>query len=115
MKNRGDEIMRLTLETTGRYEIMEMHLFDNNARKEDPHCGAVTSGDDLRGAIGYLEDRLHDVPVGTVCEECKPLAVSFAQELAQDLAAEGLPDEVERYCILAGTLFRETGQEPGRD
>ena len=112
MKNRDDETMKVTPETNGRYEIMEMHLFDNNARKEEAHCGADTSSDDLRGANGYLEDRLYDIPVGIVCEGCKPLAVSFAKELAQDLAAEGLPDEAEEYRKLVDTLLQETGQRP---
>ena len=40
---------------------------------------------------GYLEDRLNEVGVGTVCEGCKRRAAPFAVNLARDLEADGLP------------------------
>ena len=49
-------------------------------------------------------------PVGTVCEGCKPLAVSFAENRVRDLEADGLVDEVEEFRNLADTLRRETAQ-----
>ena len=71
--------------------------------------GADASGDDLRGVKGYLEDRLYDVPVGTVCEGCKARTVSFADNLVRGLEAAGRADEAEEYGRLVGTLLRETG------
>ena len=59
MKTRGDETMKATLETNGRYEVREMHLFDTDAREEKALCGVDTSADELRGVDGYLEDRLY--------------------------------------------------------
>ena len=55
MKLRDDKTFKVATEANGSYEMMEMHLFDNNARKENALCGADTSGDDLRDVNGYLE------------------------------------------------------------
>ena len=55
MKLRDDKTFKVASEANGSYEMMEMHLFDNNARKENALCGADTSGDDLRDVNGYLK------------------------------------------------------------
>ena len=47
--------------------------------------------------------------VGTVCEECKALAIPFAANLTRDLEAESLLDEAEEYHQPADTPLRETG------
>ena len=112
MKNRDDEIMKVTLETNGRCEVREMHLFDTDAREEKALCGVDTSADERRGVDGYLEDRLYGVSVGVVCERCKAPAAPFAVNLIRDLEAEGLPDEADEYRQLADTLLRETGLGP---
>ncbi len=57
MKIRDDKTFKVLPEAIGSYQMMEMHLFDNNAGKENGLCGADTSADDLGGADGYLEDR----------------------------------------------------------
>ena len=113
MKTRGDETMKATLETNGRYEVREMHLFDTDAREEKALCGVDTSADELRGVDGYLEDRLYGSSVGTVCEGCKALAAPFAVKRIRGMEAEGLLDEAEEYRQLADTLLRETGLGPG--
>ena len=112
MNDRNDETMKATLETDRRYEVREMHLFDTNAREEKALCGVDTPADELRGLDGYLQDRLHGVPVGTVCERCKSVAAPFAVNRIRDLEAEGLLDKAEEYRQLADTLLRETGLGP---
>ena len=59
MNDRNDETMKATLETDGRYEVREMHLFDTDAREEKALCRVDTSADELRGVDGYLDDRLY--------------------------------------------------------
>ena len=63
-----------------RDELIEMHLFDIEAEEEMALCGGETS-DNLRAVDYYLEDRLRDRPVGTVCEGCKVKAVPFAVDI----------------------------------
>ena len=103
-------ILETELETNGRREIIEMHLFDEVAEEEKALCEADTSHDTRRSAMCYLEDRLHGAWVGVVCERCKVLAIPFAVKEAQDLEAEGLLDEAEEYRQLAETLMRETDE-----
>ena len=109
MRLRDYRTLQATPEANGRCETMEMHLFDTNARKENALCGAGTSGDDLRGVNGYLEDRLYGLSVGVACEGCKTLAVLFAENLVRDLEADGRVNEAEECGRLAGALLRETG------
>ena len=95
-------------ETDGRREVIEMHLFDDDAAEEKALCEADTSDDNRRSVKFYLEDRLHGPWVGAVCEGCKVRAMPFAVKLAQDLEDEGLLDEAEEYSQLAETLSKET-------
>ncbi len=55
-------------DTEGRCELIEMHLVDADAKQEEALCGADTSADCLRSVGGYMEDRLDEITVGTVCE-----------------------------------------------
>ena len=100
-------------ETERRYGIMEMHLFDENAREEEALCGVETLGEERRSVKFYLEDRVHGPPVGNVCQECKVLAAPLAWEIieaaVEEHEAEGLFDVAEDYRELAETLARETG------
>ena len=112
MKARDDETMKATLETNGRYEVREMHLFDTDAREEMALCGVETSADERRGANGYLESRLYGLWAGTICKGCKALSVPFALNITRDLEAEGLLDEAHEYRQLADTLLQETGLGP---
>ena len=114
MNVHDDRALKVTPETRRRYEMMrrklvKMLLFGTYADDERALCGADTSSDELRGVNGYLEDRLYGLPVGTVCEGCKALAVPFAESLIRDLEAGGRVDEAEEYRQLADTLARETG------
>ena len=97
------------LETNKRREVIEMHLFDDDAAEEKARCEADTSHDTRRSAMCYLEDRLHGARVGVVCERCKVLAIPFAVKTSRDLEDDGLQDEVEEYRRLADALLRETG------
>ncbi len=109
MKLRNDETMKAMLETSGRYEVREMHLFDSDARVAKALCGVDASADDRIGVDYYLERRKDDLGVGTVCEGCKAQTVPFAKNRIRDLEAEGRWDEADEYRLLAATLVRETG------
>lgn len=105
-----EDIGRITTEPEiiGRYEVTEMHLFDDDAGEEEALCKVDTSDDYIRSATYYLEDRLHGARVGVVCQGCKERAIPFAVNVAQDLEAEGLLGEAEEYRQLVETLDRET-------
>ena len=68
MKARGEESMTVTVETTRGYEVMEMHLFDENASRERLPGGPVGG---------------HSV--GAVCEGCKTLVMPFAGHIIQGM------------------------------
>ena len=74
MKLRDDKTFKVASEANGSYEMMEMHLFDNNARKENALCGADTSSDGPERRE-RLSGGLCGLSVGAVCEGCKTLAV----------------------------------------
>ena len=119
MKLQYCDDLTATLETEGRsqltrHEVLEMHQFDEDAAEEQALCGKDTAPTERRGVRGYLEDRLHERWVGTVCEECKALAAPFAVKMSCYLQAEGLVDEAEDYRLLASTLAKETGQHESR-
>lgn len=114
MNVHDDSTVMVTLATIRRHEmktckVVELHLIDPNANKERAFCGEDTSIHDRISVYGYLEDRLRGSWVGTICEQCKPLAVPFAISLSRDLEAEGRLDEAYEYRVLADTLRRETG------
>lgn len=97
--------------TEGRPELIEMHLFDLNAREEKALCKADASVHDLTTVQHYLERRRDDLSLSTVCNRCKRPAVEFAKMRSAELEAEGMTDEAEAYRRLADTLSRET--DPG--
>ena len=97
------------LQTIGRDEVVEMHLFDENASDEEALCGADAPDDERRSVIGYLEDRFDGHSLGTVCRECKAQSLPFAVKLALDPEDERPMHEAEEYGRLAETLTRETG------
>ena len=92
-----------------RRKLIEMHLFDPIAAEEEADCGKDTSADGRMSVDYYLEGRKDGLDVGTVCEECKALAVRLAVSIARDVEAEGWLDEAEEYRRLADTLVWETG------
>ncbi len=97
MRIRRDESLTVGVDTSRRYEVMEMHLFDENAARERALCGADAPANDRRGVNGDLEDRLYGNPVGVVCEGCKSRAAPFAVKTSRDLEAEGQPGEAKEY------------------
>ena len=46
--------MTVTVENNRMYEVMEMHLFDENESRESALCGAASSADGRRSVNGYL-------------------------------------------------------------
>ena len=59
------------------HDVIDMHLFDEDADEEKALCGAETSYN-VMGVPGYLEDRVHGLWVRSICQECKALAVPLA-------------------------------------
>ncbi len=119
MKLSSDHVMGTT-ENERRYEamrhdVMDMHLFDENAPLEEALCGAETSYN-VRSVKYYLEDRVHGAPVGNICQECEavavPLAGAIIEAAVEEHEAKGRFDVAEDYHELAETLARETGQHP---
>ena len=90
MKNRDDWTFELKRQNNGKYETWEQHLFDTDAREEEALCGVDTSADDRIGVDYYVDSRKNGLPVGTVCEGCKALAVPYAVNLIRDLEAGGV-------------------------
>ena len=108
MKNRDDWTFELKRQNNGKYETWEQHLFDTDAREEEALCGVDTSADDRIGVDYYVDSRKNGLPVGTVCEGCKALAVPYAVNLIRDLEADCRVDDAGEYRQLADTLLRET-------
>ena len=114
------EAPKADMETEGRFkmtrhEAFEMHLFDEQAPEEHAFCGRDTTRTERRGLKGCLEDRLNGAWVGTVCHNCKalamPLAENIIEDMAQDMEGEGRWGEAEDWRQLADTLKKETGQD----
>ena len=95
----------------GRSNLIEMHLFDENAMEEKALCRNDVSVHDLITVQGHLERRRHELSLSTVCNACKGPAVEFARMRSAELADRGKTDEAEAYRRLAVTLSRET--DPG--
>ena len=89
-------------------ELIEMHVFDADAKEEEALCGAEVSVLVLTTVQDYLERRMHNLSVPTVCNGCKVSAIPFARMCHSALAAEGMSDEAATYHQLADTLSRET-------
>ena len=68
--------------------MSEMHLFDAEANEEKGLCGAGGFAHDLTTVQYYLERRMDDGPVGTVCEECKVFAVRWTDRYHRKLEAD---------------------------
>ena len=98
----------MNMSITDSHEEETMHLFDAETREEEALCGAETSVDDRISLQYYLERRLDDLAVGTVCELCKPRTVAFAMRLHLELVAEGRTGEAQEFRGLADRLTRET-------
>ena len=94
-------------DTEGRCELMEIHLFDADAREEEALCGTEVSVLNLTTVQDYLERRGHDLSLPTVCDRCKVSAIPFARMRGSALEAEGMTDEAGIYRWLADTLSRE--------
>ena len=95
-------------ETERNCELIAMHLFDADARKEMALCGADVSTFDLITVQDYLERRSHNSSLPTVCNSCRIPAIHFARMRHSALADEGTTDEAETFRHLADTLWRET-------
>ena len=81
-----------------RHEVIEMHLFDNNAPEEKALCGEGTPAHDRMGVDYYLELRSSGLGVGTVCEQCKALVMPFAVNVSRNPEGDGEVAEGEACC-----------------
>ena len=115
MRNNGDGSLTGAVETNGRHEVNEQHLFDESALSERAFCGADSSTENRVSVGYYMTQRKTGLEVGSVCEPCKAFAPPFALRLSRDLEAEGMPDEAEEYQRLAETLLKETVQDRSGD
>ena len=100
-------------------EVIEMHLFDSEAAKENALCEEDSSPIERMSVGYYLEERLRGCPVGTVCDRCTVLAMPLAEVIIKDLA-EDLEDDrrlgdAEDCRELLNRLARETGLARGPD
>ena len=102
-------------DTEGRYGMIEIHLFNENAREEKALCGADVSVHDLTTVQGYLERRRHDLSLPTVCNRCKVSAIPFARMRRSALLDDGMSEEAEIYRRLADTLSGETDPDQSGD
>ena len=119
MKPSNHEGIEKLTETGRRYEAMshdviDMHLFDEDADEEKALCGAETSYN-VRSVRYYLEDRVCGPSVGSVCQECKVLAMPLAEEIIEaeieKHEAEDRLDVAEDYYELGKKLAGEIGQD----
>ena len=99
--------------------MFELHLFDENAAEEKALCGEDSSSIEGMSVGYYLEERLCRRPVGTVCQDCKALAMPLAkvilEGMAEDLEDEGRLSDAEDCRELLNRLARETGLARGPD
>ena len=106
---------RMNMSITDSHEEGTMHLFYADAAREKALCGEDSSSIERLSVGYYLEERLRGRPVGTVCQDCKTLAMPLAEvileDMAEDLEDEARLGEAEDCCKLAYTLARETGQD----
>ena len=58
-------------DTEGRCELIEIHLFDANAREEKALCPTEVSVHDLTTVQHYLERGRDDLSLPTVCNRCR--------------------------------------------
>ena len=72
MKARGDESMTATVETNRRCEVIEMHLFGENASRERALRGAASAADGRRSASDYLEDPLAAIRLAPSARGARP-------------------------------------------
>ena len=82
MRTNGNELLMWVVKTNRRYEVMEMHLVERSEKTEVVFCAADVSEDERMGVDYYLEQRKDGFGVGTVCEECKVLAITSAMKRA---------------------------------
>ena len=71
-----------------RCAVITMHLVSVDAAREEPLCKREVSVHELIDLEECLERRMHDLPVPTVCERCKVLAVSWAANHCRKLEAD---------------------------
>ena len=102
-----------------RNEIFESHLFYSATTEEKALCGKDSSPVERMSVGYYLEERLCGRPVGTVCQDCKalamPLAEDILEDMAEDLEEDGLPGDAEDCRELLKRLVRESGLDRGLD
>ena len=88
MEATRDKTFNTRLDTNRRNEVNSMHLFDDEAADETPLCRAGVSVHNLIGVDYYLERRKDDLPVGTVCEDCKAEIVRLVEKRCRELKAD---------------------------
>ena len=110
---------RMNIPIVDSHEEETMHLIDVEAREEEALCGKDSSCIERMSVGYYLEERLRRRPVGTVCQDCKglamPLAEAIIEDMAQALEEEGRLGDADDCCELLKRLARESGPDRGPD
>ena len=110
---------RMNMPITDSHEEKTMHLFYADAAREKALCGEDSSSIERMSVGYYLEERLCGRPVGTVCQDCKTLAMPLAkvilEDMAQDFEDEGRLGDAEDCRELLKRLVRESGPDRGPD
>lgn len=88
-----------------------MHLMDADAREEAAFRKASASIHDLTSVQDYLERRANDLPLSTICDRCKVVAVTWADDYCQKLEADGMAEEAHEHRHVVDQMARETGVE----
>lgn len=93
--------------------MIEMHLFDSDARVETALCGAESSVHSRTSLQDYLERRRDDLPVPTTCELCKALAVSRIENRCRQIDADAgdLRAKAERLLHRDATRYPNSIRE----
>ena len=103
MKTRDDETMKVTLETNRGTKRGEMHLFDNDARKENAICGADTSSRRPGGRGGGASPACR-----RTLERDLPVGPCMRQFLRFSSAAAATPYRPTRWSPSVGEQVAET-------
>ncbi len=88
MECQTDTTFSATTRINRRHGMNEMHLYDEESRKEEALCGTETCDIDRITVQYYLKDRMDGPSAGLLCEACKMIAVRWAERCCEGLEAD---------------------------
>ena len=113
MKDIDDGTIEVNMNTYGRHEMIEVHLFDSDARDEEALCRAESSVHSRTILQDYLERRRNELTVPTTCDPCKALAASWIEKRCRQLDADAcdLRAKAERLIHRDATRYPNSIRE----